>query len=217
MKVKEIIAYFEDLYNNGAIYVWGANGEVITKELCNTLFKKYGTAKYNERYYNERAKHAGKIGADCSGAFRAVSGFDGTAWDYYNLCSSKGKIEDIDKNKPCLVFKRNGSKVTHIGFYCGNGYTIEMQSSTTNCVKQKLEVGSWTHFGIPTWIDYSDWYQDLIGVVNTGALNLRAEPNNKSNVLGVLYEDTQLLTLEEEKDGWYYVKVGGWVNGRYVI
>ena len=157
-KTKEVISYFEDLYKNGAIYLWGANGQVITKELCDKLYATYGTSTYNKTYYNNKLKEGqGKIGADCSGAMYAMSGFDTTAQGYYDKCNTKGTISGINKSKPCLVFRKSGSKMNHIGFYCGNGYTIEMQSSKTNCVKKSLSSGTWTHYGIPSWIDYSDW------------------------------------------------------------
>ena len=157
-KTKEVIAYFENLYNNGAIYLWGANGQTITKALCDKLYATYGTSTYNKTYYNNKFKEGqGKIGADCSGAMHPVSEFDTTAQGYYDKCIKKGAISKIDKSKPCLVFKYSGSKMNHIGFYCGNGYTIEMESSKTNCVKRQLSAGKWTHYGIPSWIDYSDW------------------------------------------------------------
>ena len=157
-KTKEVINYFENLYKNGAIYLWGANGQTITKELCDKLYATYGTSKYNKTYYNNKLKEGqGKIGADCSGAMYAMSGFDTTAQGYYTKCTTKGVISQIDESKPCLVFKKSGSSMNHIGFYCGNGYTIEMESSNTNCVKRKLSAGKWTHYGVPSWIDYSDW------------------------------------------------------------
>lgn len=156
-KVNEVISYFENLYNNKAIYLWGGNGQVITKELCDKLYKTYGSSTYNKTYYDNKFKEGqGKIGADCSGAFYSVSGFDTTAQGYYNKCSVKGAIASIDRSKPCLVFKgKSTSAINHIGFYLGNGYVIEMKSSKANCVKDKLDGNSWKWFGIPTWIDYS--------------------------------------------------------------
>lgn len=155
--VKDVISYFENLYANKAIYLWGANGEVITKELCDKLFKTYGSSTYNRQYYDNKLKEgSGHIGADCSGAMCPVSGFDTTAQGYYNKCSTKGSITSIPKDTACLVFKGNStSAINHIGFYLGNGYTIEMKSSKENCVKNKLESGGWKWYGIPTWIDYS--------------------------------------------------------------
>lgn len=127
-KVKEIISYFENLYQNNAVYLWGANGEIITKELCDRLFRSYGSSSYNRTYYESKYKEgAGRIGADCSGAMCPVSGFDTTAQGYYNKCMTKGGISSIPMNTPCLVFKgKSTSAIHHMGFYLGNGYVIEI-------------------------------------------------------------------------------------------
>lgn len=157
--VKDVVSYFEKLYTNKAIYLWGANGEVVTQQLCDKLFKTYGSSTYNKQYYDNKFKEgSGRIGADCSGAMCPVSGFDTTAQGYYNKCTSKGNITSIPKDTPCLVFKgKSTSAINHIGFYLGNGYvqTIEMKSSKDNCIKSKLETGGWKWYGIPNWIDYS--------------------------------------------------------------
>ena len=155
--VNEVIAYFESLYKNKAIYLWGANSEVITKELCDRLFKTYGSSTYNKQYYDNKLKEGAEhIGADCSGAMCPVSGFDTTAQGYYNKCVTKGGISSIPQNKACLVFKgKSTSGINHIGFYLGNGYVVEMKSSKDNCVKSRLDSGGWKWYGIPNWIDYS--------------------------------------------------------------
>lgn len=152
----KVLAYFENLYKNKAVYLWGANSEIITKELTDKLYRIFGDKTYNKAYYDNKFKEgAGRVGADCSGAFRPISGFDTTAQGYYDLCKEKGSISKLPLSKVCLVFKRNLSgRMTHIGLYCGNGYTIEMKSSKDNCVKEKLKKSRWTHYGIPAWIEY---------------------------------------------------------------
>jgi len=178
-KANEVIQYFENLYASGAIYLWGANGQIITKALCDDLYKKYGNTTYNREYYDKKLiEGTGKIGADCSGSMYPMSGFDTTAQDYYNKCLIKGGINLIDKNKPCLVFKgKTTSSIHHIGFYCGNGYTIEMESSAKNCTKKLLEKGEWNYFGIPSWIDYSITASPVLGVdlsSNQGEVNFKS-------------------------------------------
>lgn len=153
----EIISYFEKLYANKAVYLWGANSEIITPSLCDKLFKTYGNTTYNKAYYDNKLKEGqGRIGADCSGAMFPMSGFDTTAQNYYNKCTEKGLIISIPRDKPCLVFKGSSlSSINHIGFYCGNGYVIEMKSSKDNCVKNILDYGGWKWYGVPTWINYT--------------------------------------------------------------
>ena len=71
--VNEVVSYFEKLYDNKAIYLWGANGELITQQLCDKLFKTYGSSTYSKQYYDNKFKEgAGHIGADCSGAMYII-------------------------------------------------------------------------------------------------------------------------------------------------
>ena len=150
---KEFIAWFEELYEKDAIYLWGANGETITKELVDKLYGWYGSSTYNRTYYNSKlAEGKGKIGADCSGAFLKLSGVDRTASGYYSTCKKKGLIASLPTDMVCLVFNKN---LTHIGAYLGNGYTIEMKNSQVNVHKEKLKRSRWYYYGIPSFVDYS--------------------------------------------------------------
>ena len=166
IKASDAVRYFENLYANHAVYLWGANGEKITPELCDRLYKNFGSGTYTKNYYNNKLKYGqGRIGADCSGSMYPISGFDDTAQGYYNRCPVRGNISQIPKDKPCLVFKgKNDKKITHIGFYCGNGNVIEMKSSKDDCVKRPLKAGDWKFYGIPSWISY-DTAQDGSDVV----------------------------------------------------
>lgn len=143
--------HYTNLYKKGAIYVWGANGEIITEELINKLYKTYGSATYNKTYYNNKLKEGkGKIGADCSGSIYPLINSDNTAKGYYNACSVKGVFKNMPKDKCCLVFNAN---FTHVGAYLGDGTTIEMKSSKENCVKENVSKTRWTYYGIPNWLD----------------------------------------------------------------
>lgn len=164
MAVKEEIidAYFEALFLKGAIYVWRFNGEYITQANITKHYHEeyYDTRlpQYSEGYYINKLKaNEGKIGADCSGAFYPLSGVDRTAQGYYDDCVSKGGIATIDKTKSCMVFKGTPTTIFHIGFYNHEtGCTIEMASSDLNCQKKALELGGWTQWGIPSFVESSE-------------------------------------------------------------
>jgi len=156
-RVEEVLAWFESLYVNDSIYIYGGNAQVITPELCNTLFRNYGNSTYDRAYFDAKLVEGyGHIGADCSGAFYPLSGKDNTAQGYYDLCPDRGLIGRMDRDKPCMVFKGKSDKsITHIGMYMGDGNVIEMKSSKENCVKAPLDGHGWKYYGIPDWIDYS--------------------------------------------------------------
>lgn len=219
-KSKEVISYFENLNKNKAIYLWGANSEIITRELCDKLYNTFGSSKYSQTYYNNKYKEGkGKIGADCSGSFKPMSGFDTTAQGYYDECKIKGTIDKIDKLKPCLVFRCSNNKMVHVGFYLGNNYTIEMESSKLNCTKKYLDKGTWTHYGIPNWIDYSDWNSTLSQIyikniqrlikTNTD-INIRTEPSTSSKIKGI-YKKNSIIEVKGITGSWYKD-----INGNYI-
>lgn len=139
------------------IYVWGANGEKITPELMEKLYKNYGSASYPEAYYKNKLKFGqDKMAADCSGFLHPLSGYDDTAQGYYKSCRTKGTIESIPENDVVLVFKRNNAgHMYHVGIYLGDGMVAEMASSRLNYQHKSLRGGGWTHWGRPEWINYA--------------------------------------------------------------
>ena len=146
--------HFLDLGKQGALYVWGANCQKITKDLMDRLYKTFGNGTYTKAYYNNKLKEGEhKAGADCSGSLYPVSGYDDTAQGYYNRCIEKGKIKTIPENKVCLVFKRNSKgKINHVGCYTGDGYVSEMASSKLNYQRKKLKDNGWDDWGMPDFI-----------------------------------------------------------------
>lgn len=141
----------------GWVYVWGANGEVITPALMDKLYRNYGSASYPKSYYNNKlATGKGKMAADCSGFLMPLSGYDDTAQGYYNACVKKDTIGSLPRDQVVLVYKRNSSgRMYHIGIYLGDGTVAEMASSVLNYQHRKLDGAGWTHWGRPKWIDYA--------------------------------------------------------------
>ncbi len=138
------------------VYLWGANGELLTQQLVNRLYRDYGSASYPLSYYqNKLAVGAGKMAADCSGLLAPLSGYDDTAHGYYNTCTQKGTIDSLPLDAVCLVFKRNSSgRMYHVGIYLGDGMVAEMVSSKANYQHKPISGAGWTHWGKPKWIEY---------------------------------------------------------------
>lgn len=181
--------HFMTLGNKGAIYVWGANGQIITKALMDMLYKTYGSSTYDKAYYdNKLAVGAGKPGADCSGALYPVSGYDTTAAGYYNRCVQKGTISSIPRSKVCLVFKKNSKGViNHVGLYIGDGYVAEMASSAKNYQRKKLDGNGWDLWGMPDFVSDPETIQGAAVVSGTtytkieGLIDTVAEVQNWLN------------------------------------
>ncbi len=156
--VAEANAWWDKLEQEGALYVWGMNGEEINQTNIMKAYTAFKSSKYTLEYYmNKLNSGKGRIGADCSGAFCPLAGSDNTAAGYYAGCIEKGKLITMPINKPCMVFKRNNSgTINHIGWYRPEDGTVsEMASSTLNFRRRRLSGNGWTDWGIPKFIDYS--------------------------------------------------------------
>lgn len=151
----EMKNHFQSLIDDRAVYVWGGNAEEITPEMIERLYKSYHSSRYNRAYYaGKLIEWRGRIGADCSGAFFPVSGYDTTAHGYYGRCTEKGTIGSLPRSTPCMVFIKQGGRMVHIGWYDGAGKVYEMRSSKMNARHDALSA-RWTHWGKPDFVDYT--------------------------------------------------------------
>ncbi len=156
--LKEANTWWDRIETEGALYVWGMNGEIISDRSIDVAYNSYKSSTYNRDYYDKKLRVGrGRIGADCSGAFYPLAGSDNTAAGYYSGCISKGKIDKIPMDTPCMVFKRNASgRIIHIGWYRPEDKTVsEMASSQVNFRRKKLSGAGWSDWGIPRFIDYA--------------------------------------------------------------
>ena len=147
ISAKGLVEYAESVYRAKAIYMWGCDGEIGTKELLETKKKVYGAEHYKNLTVD---KIEGRFCYDCSGLLTQISGENITASNYYTKCKEKGAIYNIPKKKVCLIFRQQGTKIVHVGIYLGNGYLIEMYD---DCEKRKFNVSEWTYYGLPTWLE----------------------------------------------------------------
>ena len=157
--------FCEELIKKGAGYVWGGCGNVYDEKEAERLYKTYGNGNYNEKYYmvTSMQRWKGKIVVDCSGmieAFRRAKfdGKDNTANSlYYDECpeSNRGTLDTLPKDlRGVLLFRANGSRMSHVGVYGGDNTTIESYGSSVGVVKKDpINKSSWTHWGIPSWLE----------------------------------------------------------------
>lgn len=139
--------YCAAIYAAGAVYVWGADVEVITEELIEKKKARFGTKHYESL---NLCNVEGKLGADCSGFLMPISGVDMTAGDYYKKCVKKGKAADLPADKVCLLFRVEDGNIVHVAVYTGDGMLYEMWNG---CEHKKFKPSRWTYYGIPAWIE----------------------------------------------------------------
>lgn len=133
----------------GCGYVYGSQGEVMTKTLLNTLVQRFGRSNYYFNGYNAE-KWVGKQCFDCSGlivwALQQLGYInrDLTADGLYTMCEpvAKGKLEPGD-----LVFYQNSSGYKHhVGVYIGDGKVIHARGTAYGVVETEL-FSKFTAFG----------------------------------------------------------------------
>lgn len=157
----EAFKHYQEIFNEGSIYVWGFNdGTIINKDTIYQAYKYNHTSKYNKAYYQNKLNEGkGKNGSDCSGAHYLLSGYDTTADGYYRLCTKKGKFDTLPKNKCCLLFVANSDgKMVHTGAYLPGVGAFHMASSARNAVIEDVSKRSWTHWGYANFISDYDTY-----------------------------------------------------------
>ncbi len=139
--------YCDSMHAAGVVYLWGADGQVITAKLLEDLKKHFGEIHYKDIHLTDVE---GRIGADCSGFLTALSGMDMTAEGYYKKCKIKGKATEVPVDMTCLLFRQEGSKIVHVAIYTGDWMLTEMWDG---CEQRAFDPSEWTYYGIPDWIE----------------------------------------------------------------
>ena len=115
----------------GCGYVWGGQGEILTRALLDRLIKIHGRDKYYFDGYSAE-KWLGKQVFDCSGlivwAANKLGIFSGdyTAAGLYNLCQPVQSAETGD-----LCFNAD---LTHVGIYAGNNQYLHAKGTKDGVV-----------------------------------------------------------------------------------
>lgn len=235
--------YCEDLVEQGAGYVWGARGEVYTKQEAEYLFKCYQTTKYNKKYYMETSMKRWKdrIVVDCSGMVQGFrrkhyDGKDATAQGLFEQCSKTGTIDTLPKTlRGVLLFKKTGDRMSHVGVYGGDDTTIEAMNSERGVVfKDPMYTASWTHWGIPSWLEPTEMKKinvsekaedstpannstDLYKVAKCYFLNVRKGPGTKYELVKELKAGS-IVTVYAKNGQWCKIDKNKdlWVSGNYL-
>jgi cell wall-associated NlpC family hydrolase len=70
-------------------------------------------------------------------------------WDKTRY-QERGKIEDMPRDKVCLVFRQDEGKMAHVGVYLGDGRVIHARGHAYGVVENLLDEVRFTHYLIPT-------------------------------------------------------------------
>ncbi len=152
INASDLIALFNQAYNEGWGYIWGRSGQVWT-EANQKAATRAMTVKHGSKWIGKRV-------ADCSGlfvwAFKQLGGSiyhgSNTIWNKY--CSAKGTISQGMTLKPgtAVFLTKNGNR-HHIGLFVGNNTVIEARGTAYGVVTSALS--RWDEWGELKAVSYS--------------------------------------------------------------
>ncbi len=177
---KAEIVFDEAIQRIGCPYVMGGTGKVCTpayrearaaqyplyaqKIRDNCLRLKGGASSCSACKWADPETGKGKLCYDCAQFVRAcfdavdiplVSGAN-SQW-LKTRFSEKGSIDQMPRDKVCMVFRDDGGKMGHVGVYMGDGTVTHARGHAYGVVNNPLESVNLTHYGIPAGL-YDDDY-----------------------------------------------------------
>lgn len=154
----------------GCPYVYASTGQTCTPSLRKNRAEarpayadaiyKYCPVLSGKKGSCDGCKYQGKRAFDCRGltyivckeAGLSISSIGATTQYKSDTWIEKGSIAAMPKDTPCCVFhedKNDKSKMSHTGFYLGDGDVIDCRGHATGTVKKPLSSYPWTHYAIP--------------------------------------------------------------------
>ena len=144
-------------YHVGDMYVWGADGEMITgMDSPEQWIHKKETSVENANRAIDFMKAAAKnplYAFDCSGlivAFLLERGYIESDMSSRGLYSACEKIDRSDLEPGDLVFRHNGQRIHHVGVYVGDGMVIESKGRDDGVVMRLIDASGnsyWNRYG----------------------------------------------------------------------
>jgi len=138
----------------GALYVWGAQGQPMTPALIKKLENSAANYERALAKYNAHVKTGQTVIAyDCSGLVAAyllgeglVNGDRSANGLYHDECDAMGRDELTAGD---LVFKKYVTKdqMYHVGVYMGDGSVVHAKGRDVGVVREPLNAAGWNRFG----------------------------------------------------------------------
>ena len=160
---------------------------------------------------------------DCSGfiywTFRAFIGLISgrrTAAAYYSMCKPKDRK---DLRAGDLVFVHNGSRITHVGLYAGDGNVIHCKGRDVGVIEELISKHGWNRYGRwPLMYDDDPPEPGHAYVLTKGTLNIRTGPSTDYPSIGISGKKDKFPWLgDDPKTGWHEILYKGehaWITGK---
>lgn len=226
-KAEKIVEVAKSLVQKSC-YVWGARGEnmssmpstydwVLRMEVADGSYTKAQNA-YRVMHLFDKLTDKGIIpvrGFDCSGLVyyvyskANVISVRRNADSYFRRCK---EIQHSDLMAGDLVFRDNGTKISHVGIYIGNGMVIHAKGRDLGVVEEKISAYKWNRYGRVDGVQEAAEYDTTNGapyvLVLGQTVNLRSAPGKENSiVVGTARKGLKLDYIETDPEtGWYKVR-----------
>ena len=144
-------------YHVGDMYVWGAQGEMITgMDSPEKWIRGMETSTTNANRAIDFMKKSAKnplYAFDCSGLimkFLMERGYYKSDMSSRGLYSACEKIDRSDLEPGDLVFRHNGERIHHVGVYVGDNMVIEAKGRDDGVVMRLIDASGksyWNRYG----------------------------------------------------------------------
>lgn len=214
-------------------YVWGCVGQDMNAQKNVESFvraketqgdRESCVQRVMKRYAKLRAKGYNPILCfDCSGfIYWTFKGFTGLIDGRRNAAGLYGRCKDksrSDLRAGDLVFVHNGSRITHVGLYSGDGMVIHCKGRDVGVIEELLTKHGWNRYGRwPLMYDDDPPEPGKAWVLTKGTLNIRTGPSTDYPSIGISGKKDKFPWLETDpKTGWYKIDYNGqeaWITGK---
>ena len=127
-------------------YVYGAKGQILTRNQIKQLQNRWG----KDKVWDSDLNKAGKICSDCSGLISSLTKIERNAQGYFDTAVERKSINDRNPSMRGWGVWKKG----HIGIYDGDNGYYAMDGSSRNAFHGKLSNNSFTHIIKLCDVDY---------------------------------------------------------------
>lgn len=155
----DVVTKIRALLYADPVYIWGANGEVITPEMIQKLKDRFVSDKHTPEYYDEKLNnYRGKKAVDDVGMLNFLSGENLSVHEYIQKSSRVVPAVDINQNGVWVLcgVKRDGTPM--VGIYLGNGNVVVTSEGPgiRECIPDLTNPTKWNIGFIPHFLDTSN-------------------------------------------------------------
>lgn len=126
----------------GTPYIYGAKGEILTKEKFDYLQKTYGT----DYVWKSDSSKIGRVCVDCSGLISWGSNVMRGSAQWFEKATEKHPISEIDKAPVGALLYMKGHITIYAGFYDGKHWSVGADGSKYGVQEVPITFHKFTHW-----------------------------------------------------------------------